>query len=105
MLSTGPQPLFGALVDSWISTYDLLIRIPILSDPKVDGLRSTDPTFQRAIQNRLDLEIRDRNIEVLDLAVLPRDNWLDAIESLVRKSLRPAQLELIQETQDLNEAL
>ncbi len=95
LLSTGLQPTFRALVDSWIETYDLLIRVPIVGDPRADGLRSTDPSFQSAVDQRLTREVQDRGLEILDLSGIDRPSWLDRVEKAVKNRLRPEQLELI----------
>ncbi len=95
LLSTGPQPVFKTLVDSWIGTYDLLVQVPIITNPQADGLRSTDPSFQNAVHERLLKEVRTRDLEVLDLTGIDRDNWLDQVEGVVKDRLRPEQLELI----------
>ncbi len=95
LLSTGPQPTFDALVDSWIGTYDLLVRVPIVADLRPDGLRSTDPGFQSAVDERLSREVRSRGLEILDLTGIERDDWLDRVEAVVKDRLGPEQLELI----------
>ena len=95
LLSTGPQPTFESLVDSWIETYDLLVRVPIVADPRADGLRSTDPSFQSAVDERLSREVESRGLEILDLTGLDREDWLDRVEGEVKDRLGPEQLELI----------
>ncbi len=95
LLSTGPQPRFQSLVDSWITTYDLLVQVPIVTDPRADGLRSTDPSFQNAVDERLTREVQSRDLNILDLTGIDRDDWLDRVEKTVKKRLRPEQLELI----------
>lgn len=95
VFSTGAQPTFETLVDSWIGTYDLLVQVPIISDPRADGLRSTDPGFQSAIDERLSQEIGSRDLEVLNLTGIDRTDWLDRVEAVVKDRLRPEQLELI----------
>lgn len=82
------------LVDSWTRTYDLLIQVPILSGLRADGIRSTDPAFQLAVQDRLDLEVGKRQLPVLNLAGLPREAWLDHATAAVQARLGPVQLEL-----------
>ncbi len=95
LLSAGPQPVFRTLVDSWIGTYDLLVQVPIIGEPRADGLRSTDPSFQAAVHERLLKEVRERDLEVLDLEGIDRADWLDRVELVVKGHLRPEQLELL----------
>ena len=48
------EELFG-LVRHWSGTYDLLLKVPIREEfLQVDGMRSTDLAFQRAIDDLLD---------------------------------------------------
>ena len=95
LLSTGPQPTFETLVDSWIGTYDLLVRVPIVTDPRADGLRSTDPSFQSSVDKRLSREVKSRGLDLFDLTGVDRSDWLDRVESVVKNRLGPEQLELI----------
>ena len=95
LLAAGPQPSLEELVDQWIGTYDLLVRVPIFEAPQADGLRSTDPGFQRAVHDRLCGELDRRRLDSLDLDGIDRDDWLDRVEHEVREALRPTQLELI----------
>ncbi|MEM8995848.1 MAG: ATP-binding protein [Acidobacteriota bacterium] len=87
-------PTLAQLVDAWIHSYDLLVRIPILEDPNPDGLRSTDPVFQREVDARLLAEIDGRGLPVLDLTGVERNHWVDRVEVTALESLRPAQLSL-----------
>lgn len=95
LLSSGPQPEFRNLVESWIDTYDLLVEVPILSSVQPDGLRSTDPAFRLAVHERLVKEIDLLDVRVVKLQGLEREQWLDHVEAAVKDRLRPDQLELI----------
>lgn len=96
LLSSGSQPTLDSLVTSWLGSYALLVWVPVLDDPRADGLRSTDPSFQLAVHDRLELEVEKRGLEILDLEGIPREDWLDSVESEVHRRLRsPAQLELL----------
>lgn len=96
LLATQEHHALEAMVDSWTSTYDLLVKVPIIQDLRADGLRSTDPVFQQAVETRLSQEVSKRQIDVLDLAGLPRDQWLQEVEDVVHRSYRPpTQLELL----------
>ena len=94
LLSSGPQGDLEHLVERWTDSYGLLVRVPIVEGPRADGLRSTDPAFQRAVDERLEREIQRLSLSVLDLSGLGRDAWLDRVESEARRNLGPAQLEL-----------
>lgn len=95
LLAAGPQPALEELVHTWVASYDLLIHVPIFDAPRPDGLRSTDPGFQRAVHDRLRDELRRRHLDYLDLAGIDRVDWLDKVEQEVRHQLRPAQLDLL----------
>ena len=95
LLSSGPQPDLEHLVGSWTRTYDLLVHVPVVQHPRADGLRSTDPIFQKAVHHRLNQEITDRDIPVMELEGVPRSEWLDRVEEKVKETLRPGQLELL----------
>ena len=96
LLAAGPQPSLEELVDNWIVTYDLLVRVPIFEAPQADGLRSTDPGFQRAVHDRLSEELDRRRLDSLDLTGIDRDDWVDRVEQEVQRALRPTkQLELL----------
>lgn len=95
LLLAAAEPVdLDPLVNTWTRSYDLLIHVPILSEPRADGIRSTDPSFQLAVQQRLELEIQHRNVPVLSLAGIPREQWLDYAEEAVLARLGPVQLEL-----------
>lgn len=94
LLSAGAQPKLEQLVQYWTSTYQLLVHVPIVDDPRADGMRSLDPAFQRAVEQRLDQEIERRGLELLRLDDLGRDQWLDHVEQHVSGLTLPAQLEL-----------
>lgn len=96
LISSGPQPDLEHLVGHWTHTYDLLVHVPVIQDPRADGLRSTDPVFQKAVHERLNREIFERSISALELEGLPREQWLDRVEEEVKHALRPGQLELLE---------
>lgn len=95
LVAAGPRPSLEPLVDGWMATYDLLLHVPIVEQPSADGIRATDPAFQRAIDERLlkELEQRHRAVEFLDPE--NRDLWLDTAERLVQEHLVPPQMQLV----------
>ena len=95
LLAAGPDLLLEPLVERWLTSYDLLVRVPILASPSKDGVRAADPSFQIAVDERLAHEIERRHLDVLELADDDSDRWLDRVELAAAALLAPAQLELI----------
>ena len=59
-----------------------------------DGIRSPDPGFQHAVEERLSHEVSERGLSVLRLDAEARPDWLDTVERTAWERLRPAQLPL-----------
>lgn len=93
LLASGPRSELEHLVEAWMATYDLLIHVPVVDEPSPDGVRSADPSFQGAIDRRLDHELRSRGLAAFRLDPAAREGWLAAVEEAARERLRPAQLE------------
>jgi nicotinamide riboside kinase len=94
LLAAGRQEVPESLVDFWLRTYDLLVHVPIVEDLSPDGIRSPDPGFQQAVEDRLAQEIAERGLAVLELDPTGRPAWLDTVERAVWERVRPAQLPL-----------
>lgn len=95
LLAAGSQPALEGLVNTWIRSYDLLVHVPISAPPSEDGLRATDPTFQRAVDERLRRELVARGVDTLVLEPDRQNEWIDRVEREVLGRLQPAQLELL----------
>ena len=95
LLAAGPQPALDALLGPWMTTYDLLVHVPIVDEPSPDGIRALDPAFQRAVDERLEQELRRRALPVLHLEPDDRDQWVERVLDAVTEKIRPAQLELL----------
>lgn len=95
LLAAGRRPDLETLIASWTPSYDLLVHVPIVDEPSPDGIRSADPAFQRAVEERLAREMVHRGVTPLRLDPACRTGWLDAVESAVLDRLQPAQLRLL----------
>ena len=95
LLAVGSQQGLEPLIDDWMSGYDLLFHVPILDTPKADGIRATDPSFQRAVDQRLILELEKRRVTPAKLDPVDRENWLNIVEKIVWQHIAPPQLELL----------
>ena len=95
MLAAGRQKALGTMVDAWLDSYDLLVLAPIVDDPSPDGLRATDPTFQRAVEDGVRRELQRRGTEAMELDPDDREGWVTSVEALVMERLAPPQLPLL----------
>lgn len=95
LLAAGRQEGPEKLVEYWLEGYDLLVHVPIVETLSPDGVRSPDPGFQQAVEDRLLQEIEVRRLPVLGLDASARTSWLDTTEQTVWERLRPAQLPLL----------
>jgi len=95
LLAAGRQEGPERLVQYWLEGYDLLVHVPIIESLSPDGVRSPDPGFQQAVEDRLVQEIEARSLPVLGLDATARAGWLDLVERTAWERLRPAQLPLL----------
>ena len=95
LLAAGPQPALEELVARWMETYDLLVEVPVVTEPSPDGVRAADPAFQKAVEERLERELARRGLAPLRLSPEERPQWLAQVEARVLERLRPPQLELL----------
>lgn len=96
LLSAGRQDALDPLVQSWTCGYSLLVHVPVIEQPSPDGIRSANPAFQLAVEERLGRELAERGIEALHLDPGQRDHWLDVVEREVwDRVLGPVQLPLL----------
>ena len=77
--ATGHQPAWESLLAAWLPTYDLLVKVPLWSTPRWDGVRDTDLAFQRDIDTLIDHELGRYEVPVLRLSAEDREHWADAV--------------------------
>ena len=95
LLAAGRQQAIEDLMEFWIRSYDILVHVPMVEQPSPDGIRSADPAFQRAVDERLVRELEDRSLQAIHLDPDRRAGWLDTVEQEVWQRIRPAQLPLL----------
>ncbi len=95
LLAAGPQEGLELLVSYWMKTYDLLVQVPVVHEPSADGFRTTDPEFQRRVDDRLTVELATRGLAAHRLDPIRRADWLNDAEALVWSRVQPRQLSLL----------
>jgi nicotinamide riboside kinase len=87
--ATGHQPTWESLLSVWLPTYDLLVKVPLWSMPRWDGVRDTDIAFQRAIDSLIDQELGRYEVPVLRLLPEGREHWAEAVMDRLEPLLSP----------------
>lgn len=63
----GKHELLDSVVDSWTKTYSFLFKVPINNSYLTpDKVRSTDPVFQKKIDELIEKELKERGIAFHD---------------------------------------
>lgn len=77
--AAGTQPSWEPLLAAWLATYDLLVKVPIWTTPRWDGVRDTDIAFQRDIDALLDEQLDRRGLDALRLTPGDHPAWGDVV--------------------------
>lgn len=92
LYASGPQPFWESQLSAWLATYDALVKVPLWTTPRWDGVRDTDLRFQQDIDALLDDQIGKRGLAPLRLAVEDRDHWGAAVMAHLEPLVHPAPL-------------
>ena len=87
--ATGPQAAWEPLLERWLATYTLLVKVPLWTQPRWDGVRDTDIAFQRAIDEGIDDQLERRGVAALRLAPDDRPRWGDLVMAALEPRLSP----------------
>ena len=87
--AAGPQPGWETLLAAWLPTYDLLVKVPIWTTPRWDGVRDTDLAFQRDIDALLDEQLERRSLAALRLSPGDRPAWGDMVMERLEPLVNP----------------
>ena len=90
LFAAGPQPSWEPLLEGWLPTYDLLVKVPLWTPPRWDGVRDVNVPFQRAIDELIDEQLERRGVRHLRLAGEERDRWGDAVMATLEPLLFPS---------------
>jgi len=79
----GRLRVYDEIVTSWLPTYNLLIKVPIMTPPTYDGIRDTHGDYQQEIDHHIESLIKDFRVDCVRLPTWSRENWTDQVmESL-----------------------
>jgi hypothetical protein len=83
---------YDALTRQWLLGYTLLAWVPVVQDPRFDGVRDTDRRYQRTIDEVIGDLVTAFSLSPLRLRPDERDTWVDAV--IAALPLRSPQLPL-----------
>lgn len=91
----GRIQVFDGLIASWLPTYGLLVKVPIVTPPRFDGIRDTRGDYQQEIDRVIETLLKDFRVECVRLPIWSRERWVEHV--LEALSLRSEQLGLFEE--------
>jgi hypothetical protein len=86
------EAILEGLVRSWTKTYDALFKVPVVGDPRFDGVRDLDRTFQREIDGSIDQTLAAWGVPHLALDPVRRTEWGPFVLDTLLPRLKPQEL-------------
>ncbi len=90
----GRRTEYDALVRAWVTTYDQLFKVPIITPPTFDGRRDTSEAFQRDIDAMIDTLADEFEVNCHRLDAGHREGWVDTILMASGLPLQAPQIDL-----------
>jgi nicotinamide riboside kinase len=87
--------VFDELMAAWLPTYATLIKVPIITQPRFDGVRDTGADYQLEIDQTIEALLKDFRVDCVRLPAWSRDAWIDSV--MAAMPLGPEQLGLFEE--------
>jgi len=89
----GPhEKALEALVRSWTPTYDFLFKVPIVGDPRFDGVRDTDVAFQHEIDEMISATLDAWGVTCRPLDPRHRAGWTTVVVEALLPILKPQEM-------------
>jgi thymidylate kinase len=77
------------MIRGWTGSYDALFRVPIVGDPRFDGIRDTDLAFQHAIDELIEETLARWEIRCIHLEATQREKWNEEVLGEILPILKP----------------
>lgn len=90
--AAGPQHSWEPLLAAWLPTYDLLVKVPVWTSPRFDGVRDLDLAFQRSIDDLIEQQVAARALTPLRLPAASPDGWGQMVMERLERLLHPTPL-------------
>lgn len=90
----GRRPEIEPFIRHWMGTYDLLVKVPVITPPSFDGTRDTSVEFQLGIDQLIDQLLVEFELKCLELPDASRDGWVQKVLIALDLPGEPPQLDL-----------
>ncbi len=94
VFAVGRRPELEPFLQSWIATYDLLVRVPVVDAPSFDGTRDTSVNFQMGVDRLIAELLGEFSIPHLALDPGERDQWIRRVLAALELPTASPQLDL-----------
>lgn len=92
--AAGRRPDLEPLIDRWIRSYALVVKVPVIAPPRFDGTRDVSAAWQLAIDAQIDDLLSSLAVDHLRLPADDRTGWIAAVLARLDLPARPPQLDL-----------
>lgn len=93
----GRRRELGPLVEDWLKTYTLLVKVPIWQRPRYDGVRATDISFQKEIDSEVERLLAEYGPPCLRLKPRDQSRWVVQVVEALNLPLEPPQVDLFED--------
>lgn len=90
----GRRPDLDQLVGSWITGYNALFKVPVMSAPAYDGMRAVSRTFQMEIDATIDRLLTEFEVSVQPLDQADRAGWIGEVMNSLGMPRHPPQFDI-----------
>lgn len=85
------------LIERWMRSYDLLVKVPVVAPPTYDGTRDTSVEFQLTIDRLINELSNSFSLTSVRLATGDRSGWIAEVLRNLALPSRPSQLKLFRQ--------
>ena len=75
----GRVSVFDDLIATWLPTYGLLVKVPIIAAPRFDGVRDVQSDYQQEIDRVIESLLKDFRVDCVRLPSWSREQWIEQV--------------------------
>jgi nicotinamide riboside kinase len=83
VLACGRQPSLEPFIESWMKTYDVLFKVPVVGAATPDGVRDVDAGFLNDVDRLVDELLAERAVPHERLSPRQRERWREVVKDVL----------------------